>query len=67
MPELAISLATRCRDSGRSDERDCRRRHVLMGARLARLLPAKRLHRIVVAVGPVLSIHYFRQYYGGGA
>ncbi len=38
-----------------------------MGARLARLLPAKRLHRIVVAVGPVLSIHYFRQYYGGGA
>lgn len=39
----------------------------LLGARLARVLPARWLHRIVVAVGLALSAHYFRQYHVGGA
>lgn len=38
----------------------------LLGARVARVLPAAWLHRVVVAVGLALSIYYFRQYYSGG-
>jgi uncharacterized protein len=39
----------------------------LLWARLARVLPAKWLHRVVVAVGLALSVHYFRQYHVSGA